>query len=266
MNTILQRVIVAAIIGAAPALAQEAPDGEIAGTVVDSGGQPMGGQRIELQGPAMTAGLRLVDSSDPNGRFAFRRLPPGSYRVEWVLEDRIITARGPLVLDVGTMRIDNVVLVRPVETAERAAPEPPVRHRQSVTANPFFLLANAFNAEYERVLGPRTTWGVSGTLLEWDDFRYRTAKALVRLYPRGVALHGPFLGARAGVSRVADWSDDTERYFVLGVEAGFTDHLGSRQHIAASVGAGVNRLFGADEVFSPTKTLLAVRLNLGVAF
>jgi hypothetical protein len=52
---------------------------EIGGRVLDSAGQPIAAAWVELQAPP---GQRLrTTATDPDGRFAFRRLRPGTYHL-----------------------------------------------------------------------------------------------------------------------------------------------------------------------------------------
>jgi hypothetical protein len=157
-----------------------------------------------------------------------------------------------------------------VGPAAAQGPAPvPVPHAQTVSANPFGLLFGWFNAEYERKLTAATTWGVSGSMLDVDTFEYGAANALLRYYPQGAALKGFFLGARTGVHHVSneDASEDDEATFVgAGFEIGYTWLMGQNQHVAISLGAGANRLFGAD-LEGASLTIPTVRLiNVGIAF
>jgi hypothetical protein len=152
--------------------------------------------------------------------------------------------------------------------AQGSAPVP-VPHEQIVSANPFGLIFGWFNAEYERRLTPATTWGVSGSMLDVDTFEYRTANALLRYYPQGAALKGFFLGARTGVHHVENeeaTGDDEATFVGAGFEIGYTWLMGQDQRVAISIGAGANRLFGAD-LEGATLTIPSVRLvNVGIAF
>jgi hypothetical protein len=146
----------------------------------------------------------------------------------------------------------------------------PVPHDQTVSANPFGLVFGWFNAEYERKLTPAATWGVSGSMFDFDLFEYRNANALVRYYPQGAALKGFFLGGRAGVYHVAhddDGVDDDEAtFFGAGFELGYTWLMGRNQRIGLSLGAGASRLFGSD-LDDATLTIPTIRLvNVGIAF
>ena len=153
-------------------------------------------------------------------------------------------------------------------SAQGVAPVP-VPHNQVVSANPFGLIFGWFNAEYERRLTPATTWGVSGSMLDVDDFEYRNGTALLRYYPQGAALKGFFLGGRTGVYHVSNedgTGDDSATFFGAGFEIGYTWLMGPRQRVGVSIGAGANRLFGSD-LDGATLTIPSVRvINVGIAF
>jgi hypothetical protein len=163
-----------------------------------------------------------------------------------------------------------VTLLCAVPVSAQNATPVPVSHNQTVSANPFGLVFGWFNAEYERKLTPSTTWGVSGSFFDFDDFEYRNGNALLRHYPQGAALKGFFLGARGGVYHVGHddggIDDDDATFFGAGFELGYTWLMGRTQRVGVSLGAGANRLFGAD-LDGATLTLPSVRLvNVGIAF
>jgi hypothetical protein len=141
--------------------------------------------------------------------------------------------------------------------------------RQVVSMNPFGLIVGWFNAEYERAFAPSATWGISGSMFDFDDFEYRNANALMRFYPQENAPRGFFIGGRAGVYRVAhdDADDDDDATFGgAGFELGYTWLLGPRQRVAISLGAGASRLFGADLDGAPLVIPTVRLVNVGVAF
>lgn len=157
--------------------------------------------------------------------------------------------------------------------ASAQSPSPIGAHTQAVTANPFLTVVGWFNAEYERRLSPTTTWGLSGSLAELDDFRYRSGKLLLRYYPQEDALSGLFLGGRTGVYHVVDrvgggltGSDDSEAFFAVGVELGYNWLLGRERHFVISIGGGISRLFGGD-LEDASQSIPTIRIvNIGVAF
>ena len=150
----------------------------------------------------------------------------------------------------------------------QTADPPPPAHEQIVSANPFGLIFGWFNVEYERVFTPAATWGVSGSMFDWDDFEYRNANLLARYYPQENAPEGVFLGGRMGVYHVAsdDAADRDATFAGAGFEIGYTWLLGRRERIAISIGGGANRLFAGDLEDAPLVLPTARLVNVGVAF
>jgi hypothetical protein len=164
------------------------------------------------------------------------------------------------------------LLLIPTAAIAQSTPTP-VERQQAITANPFLLLGGWFNVEYERRINPTTTWGLSGSLAELENFKYRSAKFLFRYYPQEAALSGLFIGGRTGIYRVDEdtgaflfGTQDTKLFFALGVELGYTWLLGREHRFAISLGGGLSRLFGGDLEDAPL-TIPNIRLvNIGVAF
>lgn len=155
--------------------------------------------------------------------------------------------------------------VAPTMARAQGGTQAPVPHEQTVSANPFLLIVGWFNAEYERKLTPRTTWGLSVSYLDIDEFDYVNGAALVRFYPQGAALSGLFFGGRAGVHRVSD-DDESGVAFGVGFELGYNWLLGADRNFDISIGAGATRLFGAD-LEGDSVTIPQIRLvNIGYAF
>jgi hypothetical protein len=69
-----------------PSLAQQSGS-QISGRVVDATGSPVPGKRLELRQRGSPE--RIVLITDESGAFTYRRLSPGQYRVELVIEDRV---------------------------------------------------------------------------------------------------------------------------------------------------------------------------------
>lgn len=151
--------------------------------------------------------------------------------------------------------------------AQTTADVTPGVHEQRVSTNPFGLMFEWFNVEYERRLTGSTTWGASLSTFsrDADSFDYLNTNALIRHYPGGEALSGFFLGGRGGVFRVSDHRE-SETCFGLGFEIGYEWLLGKKRNVGIGLGVGAVRLFGGDlegaSVVLPTVRLL----NLGIAF
>ena len=143
-----------------------------------------------------------------------------------------------------------------------------VPHQQTLTANPFLLLLEWFNAEYERKISGSTTVGVSGSFIRLDGGNddFFSANAQVRYYPQGAALVGFYVGPRLGYYRVDSFDDDLENALGLGFDIGYNWLLGSERHFAIGLGIGLSRIIGLDSGDTEA-TIPTVRLvNLGWAF
>lgn len=154
-----------------------------------------------------------------------------------------------------------VLTVRPA-AAQEAPPGGDV-----VSLNPFLVLFEWFNVEWEHRIRPTGTVGLAGTYVEFDDDdSYRNLAAFYRYFPQERAPAGFFIGPRAGVYRVSDFQNDTQTVVGFGVEIGYTWLLGSSESFALSLGGGVSRLVGIDEV-DAEGVLPTLRLvNVGWAF
>jgi hypothetical protein len=148
------------------------------------------------------------------------------------------------------------------------AQQAPPQYGQVISANPFGLLLEWFNAEYERVVGQESTAGFGGSYYTSDDVRYVNADLFYRYYPQGRALEGWTFGVKAGVTSVRerdafDPSDDT--LFGFGFDVNRSWLLGSRDNFYVGIGFGLKRLLGAEEgqlSYLPTFRIV----NVGFAF
>jgi hypothetical protein len=141
----------------------------------------------------------------------------------------------------------------------------PVPHNQTISANPFGLFMNWFNAEYERKLTNTMTIGATGSNFRFNGADLQRFNALFRYYPQGAALTGVYLGGRGGIARVSD-SDASAHAFATGVEVGYSWLFGARRNVGLSIGAGVDRLFGGDlNDFSLVWPNIRL-VNVGIAF
>ena len=151
--------------------------------------------------------------------------------------------------------------------AQTEGTKTPVPHNQTVSANPFGLLFEWYNGEYERKLSGRSTVGASasGFALDEGDAHYFNVATFYRFYPQRAALSGFYIGGRGGVHHVSS-EGESGVFFGLGFEIGYTWLLGADRRFAVSLGAGATRLFGND-LDGASLTIPTVRLlNIGVAF
>jgi hypothetical protein len=142
----------------------------------------------------------------------------------------------------------------------------PVPHNQVLSANPFGLMFEWFNADYERKINESSTWGASASW--WSpggDADYVNAQVAYRYYPQGAAFSGFYLGGKGGLHSVSVDAASGE-FFGLGFELGYNWLLGAKRNVSVGMGAGATRLFGAD-LNGASLTIPTVRLvNVGIAF
>lgn len=140
------------------------------------------------------------------------------------------------------------------------------RYQQVVSANPFGILFEFFNAEYERVVNESWTMGFGGSFLSTDDESYLNADVFARFYMTGVPLEGWAFGLKAGLTNVPDQGT----YPGFGFDFNRSWLLGRSDNFYLGVGFGLKRLFGVGEEeeyddllrFIPTFRIV----NVGIAF
>jgi len=175
------------------------------------------------------------------------------------------------------MKISTLVLVglgclamgvRPGTTqAQEEGSRTPVPHDQVISANPFLLLWEWTNAEYERKISPFGTLGAAASWVSLDEGEesYKSLSGFYRYYPQGAALTGFYLGGRLGFHGVSD-TDDEGHAFGLGIDVGYAWLLGSKQNFYIGIGIGATRLFGGN-LDDGSVTIPSLRLlNVGFAF
>jgi hypothetical protein len=147
-------------------------------------------------------------------------------------------------------------------SAEAQQPAPPP-HQQVISANPFGLLLEFFNAEYERIVTRSSTAGIGGSTYSSDDDRYLNMDAFWRFYPSGDPLDGWAFGAKAGLTSVSD----ADTYFGFGFDVNRSWLLGADQNFYVGIGFGLKRLLGASELDDAPAFIPTIRLvNVGFAF
>ena len=141
----------------------------------------------------------------------------------------------------------------------------PVANKHVISANPFLLMGEYINVEFERKHTESRTFGVSASSFGFDDADYRNVQAFYRYYPQGASLTGFYLGGRGGMHRVSA-DGEAGHAFGLGFEIGYGWLFGAQRNFAVSVGAGATRLFGGD-VDGASPVIPTLRLiNLGWSF
>jgi len=153
-----------------------------------------------------------------------------------------------------------VVLAPHAAEAQQPAPPP---YQQVISANPFGLLLEFFNAEYERVVTSSSTAGFGGSTFSTSDDRYLNMDAFWRFYPSGSPLDGWAFGSKAGLTSVSD----AGTYFGFGFDVNRSWLLGADGNFYVGIGFGLKRLVGASELDEAPAFIPTIRLvNVGFAF
>jgi hypothetical protein len=157
-----------------------------------------------------------------------------------------------------------ICTVSGVGTARTQEPEPAMpRHRHVISANPFGLLLEFFNAEYEQVVSRSATGGVGGSYIASDGEDYLNADAFWRFYPSGDALDGWAFGVKAGLTNVPDQGT----YFGGGFDVNRSWLLGENDNFYVGIGFGLKRLVGAGDTDFELEVIPTIRIiNVGIAF
>lgn len=135
--------------------------------------------------------------------------------------------------------------------------------RQVISANPFGLLLELFNVEYERVITTSSTAGLGGSFVDLEDENYVNFDAFWRYYPQGTPLDGWAFGAKLGLTRV-----DSGTYTGFGFDVNRSWLMGANENFYVGLGFGLKRLLGTgddpgfDARFIPTIRVV----NIGFTF
>lgn len=149
-------------------------------------------------------------------------------------------------------------------SASAGPAEAQAQYGQVISANPFGLLLELFNGEYERVVSESATAGVGGSFFDSDDVDYLNADAFFRFYPQGTPFDGWAFGAKVGITSI----DDYDTYFGFGFDVNRSWLLGRNNNFYVGLGVGLKRLVGVpdNEVdlleYIPTFRIV----NIGFAF
>ncbi|HEX2166512.1 MAG TPA: hypothetical protein VHG09_04675, partial [Longimicrobiales bacterium] len=121
-----------------------------------------------------------------------------------------------------------------------------------ISANPFGLLLELFNGEYERVVSQSATAGLGGSYFTSDDLQYVNADAFFRFYPQADPLDGWAFGAKAGITDV----DEIGTYFGFGFDVNKSWLLGRNDNFYVGVGFGLKRIVGVSDDDDPNDDVL----------
>jgi hypothetical protein len=189
-----------------------------------------------------------------------------------------------------TLSLVAVVLLCSAPAFAQTAPTPPADPpSQTLSINPFGLMLNWYNIEYERRISPSATLGAAAS--SNANLEYSNLELLARFYPQGEALRGFYLGGRAGAFgiEVAEYQFQTApapgnpsgrvvppypiyttRQRVVpgvGLEVGYNWLLGRDERVSIGLGFGLSRLLYEDDANFYLRTLPHVRIvNVGIAF
>ena len=132
---------------------------------------------------------------------------------------------------------------------------------QAISVNPFGILIEWFNVEYERVVAESYTVGVGGSTFKADGDRYSNLDAFWRFYPQTEPspFQGWSFGLRAGVTGL-----DDKTYFGAGFDVNRSWLLGKNENFYVGAGFGLKRLWGHDDGIKIVPTVRIV--NIGIAF
>ena len=139
--------------------------------------------------------------------------------------------------------------------------------RNVISANPFGILFDIFNAEYERVISPPTTIGFGGSTFKDDSWtnepeprvepdQYVNFDVFWRFYPgsnRTRTYNAPVgwaFGAKMGITAV-----DGGTYFGYGFDLNRSFVLGPDDNFYVGLGFGLKRLLGAPQDEAGESTL-----------
>ena len=136
---------------------------------------------------------------------------------------------------------------------------------QVLSANPFGLVMDFYNAEYELRVAGAVTAGVGASRRGWILFGESQEKprlngdVFVRYYPGGSAFNGVAIGVKVGATRMPHDGTFPGVGFDLNHSYALTDHA------VFSSGIGMKRLIGVGALAGPI-TITTLRVNIGLGF
>lgn len=156
-----------------------------------------------------------------------------------------------------------VVLGGGAVVSVRAQGTAPQTYQQVVSANPFGLLLDLFNAEYERIVTASSTAGVGGSAYFGAADNYVNADVFWRYYPQGRPLDGWAFGAKAGITTVGD-----EGTFIgAGVDVNHSWVLGKQDNFYVGIGFGLKRIYVSTDASFDLSYIPTIRIiNVGYVF
>ncbi|HEU4570821.1 MAG TPA: hypothetical protein VFS07_09650 [Gemmatimonadales bacterium] len=159
------------------------------------------------------------------------------------------------------MRPFRLLAVLTLAAAAPPAAAQSLQPTQVVSVNPFGMMLEIFNGEYEHTAGQSFTVGVVGSTFRSEGDRYVNVDAFWRFYPQEFPdpFRGFSFGLKAGLTTAGD-----ESSFGVGFDVDHSWRLGQADNFYVGVGVGLKRLFNEvnGDKFIPTLRLV----NIGVAF
>lgn len=156
-----------------------------------------------------------------------------------------------------------LVLGSAAATPARAQSVRPPTYQQVVSANPFGLLLDLFNAEYERIITESSTAGVGGSAYFGAEDDYVNADVFWRFYPGGNPLDGWAFGVKAGITSVGDEGT----FFGAGFDLNRSWVLGKNDNFYVGVGLGLKRMYISGDATFDLKYIPTFRIiNVGMVF
>ena len=150
----------------------------------------------------------------------------------------------------------------PVATARAQSVDPPP-YQQVVSANPFGLLLDLFNAEYERIVTGSSTAGVGGSAFFGAEDDYVNADVFWRYYPQGNPLDGWAFGVKAGITVVGDEGT----FLGAGFDANHSWVLGKNDNFYIGIGFGLKRIYVSNDASFDLEYIPTFRIiNIGYVF
>lgn len=144
-----------------------------------------------------------------------------------------------------------------------AAPLSAQVKKNVISANPFGLLLELANAEFEHAISETATVGVGGSTFKDSGDRYVNADVFYRYYPNGNAPEGWAFGGKVGLTNL----EGGNTKFGYGFDVNRSWILGKNNNFYVGLGFGLKKLVGSDDAEFDLEYLPTIRLiNIGYAF
>ena len=149
-------------------------------------------------------------------------------------------------------------IVSSVATQAQTISEEP--KTQAISANPFGLMVEFFNAEYERVVSKTSTAGIGGSTFFGGD-AYVNADVFWRFYPGANPLSGFTFGLKVGLTK---WGS-AGTSLGAGFDVNQSWLLGKKQNYYVGIGFGMKRMIVSSTDYDAILPTFRV-INIGRVF